>query len=80
MMAAPIVLVPASLLPFKAVWLDIMEDFGAGDVLLIVPTARASVRRAYEQVGRSFLSAGYSVTTLAAERFHAYCQTFPDSS
>ena len=80
MKAAPIVLVPANLLPFKAVWLDIVEDFGAGDVLLIVPTARAGVRRAVEQVGRSFLSAGYSVTTIAAERFRAYCQTVPDGS
>ena len=80
MMAAPIVLIPASLLPFKAVWLDIVQDCGAGDVLLIVPTARADVRHAFEQVGRSFLNAGYSVTTIAAERFRAYCQTFPDGS
>ena len=56
----------------------IVQDFGAGDVLLIMPTARAGVRRAFEQVGRSFLSAGYSVTTIAAQRFRAYCQTFPD--
>jgi hypothetical protein len=47
--------------------------------MLIVPTARAGVR-SVEQVGHSFLSAGYSITTIAAKRFHAYCQTFPDGS
>ncbi len=73
-----IALMPASLLPFKAVWEDIMRDLGEGEVLLIVPTARAVVRQACEQLGRSFLTAGYSVTTISAERFRAYCQTYPD--
>ncbi len=73
-----IVLVPASVLPFKAVWQDIVREFGEGEVLLIVPTAHAVVRQAYEQIGRSFLSAGYSVTIISAERFRAYCQTSSD--
>ncbi len=70
-----IVLVPASLLPFKAVWQELMHDLGAYAVLIILPTAPASVRTAFERVGRSFVKAGYDVTTMSAERFRAYCQT-----
>lgn len=75
---AHIVLVPASLLPFKAVWLTIVRDLDATDILLILPTTPDFVRRAFERVARSFLQAGYSVTILSAERFREYCATFPD--
>jgi hypothetical protein len=72
---APIVLIPARLLPLKPVWMGIVDELGQNDILLILPTSRDFVRRAFEHVGRSFHTAGYCVTTMSAERLLSYCQT-----
>lgn len=76
----PVVLVPAHLLPLKPVWMEIGQELGEHDVLLILPTARDAVRRACEQVGRTFSTAGYCVTTISVERVLAYCQTVLDGA
>ncbi len=62
---------------YKAVWRGLLHDLGAYAVLIILPTAPASVRTAFERVGRSFVKAGYDVTTMSAERFRAYCHDQP---
>ena len=72
-----IALVPANLLPYKAMWRRLLHDLGAYAVLIILPTAPASVRTAFERVGRSFVKAGYDVTTMSAERFRAYYHDQP---
>ncbi len=78
--ATPLVLVPANLLPLKAFWIGIVYELGENDRLLILPTARAAVRRACAHVGRSFRTAGSCVTTVSAERLLADCQTVLDNS
>lgn len=76
----PIVLLPARLLPLKPMWMDIVDELGEHDILLILPTSREFVRRAFERIGRSFHTAGYCVTTITAERLVAYCQTVLDDA
>ena len=77
---SPIVLVPASLLPLKPVWMEIVHELGEHDLLLVLPTAREAGRRAFEQVGHTFNTAGYCVTTISVERVLAYCQTVLDGA
>ena len=74
-------LVPASLLSLKPVWMDIVRALGEKDLLLILPSAPdATLRRAFEQVGHSFRRAGYCVTTISAERLRGYDQTVLNGS
>ena len=64
-----IVLVPASLLPFKKQWQALANNLPDGSVLLCSRMTNPRQRNLVARIATQLKSRGHLVTTLAAERF-----------
>ena len=70
-------IVPASLLPHQAAYQRYANRLPRGQVLLIVPRASPSSRRALAKVAASLEASGRRVRTLPVERFRAAAPPAP---
>ena len=61
-----LVLVPASLLPFKAAWQQIANELPTGSALIILSSSNNPHSQAAEKIVASFEALGWAVTTLPA--------------
>ena len=64
-----LVLVPASLLPFKEQWQEVANSKGGEHVLIVLPTLEQRSRKVVEQVATQLREQGHAVTMLPAEQF-----------
>ena len=64
-----ITLVPASLLPFKAQWQQLVGGVSSREALFIVPEGETLLRRTMRQLVPQLRASGRHVTTLPAKRF-----------
>ncbi|MGI8550620.1 MAG: hypothetical protein ACR2PL_07475 [Dehalococcoidia bacterium] len=62
-------LVPASLLPFKAQWQEVANRQGHDSLLVCLPKNEGRARKALEAATVLLRAKGFTVTTIAAERF-----------
>jgi hypothetical protein len=63
-----VVLIPASLLPFKLQWQQIADDLPSGSALIIVPTAGSPQSEAAAKIAAGFAAMGRSVNLLPASK------------
>ena len=62
-------LVPASLLPLKEQWQEVVNSKAGEHVLIVLPRLEKRSRRVVEQVATQLREKGHTVTMLAAEEF-----------
>jgi hypothetical protein len=61
-----LVLVPASLLSFKAQWQQMANELPVGSALIVLPSPDSRQREAVERIAASFEAMGRAVKTLPA--------------
>jgi hypothetical protein len=61
-----LVLVPASLLSFKAAWQQLANELPVGSTLIVLPSSGSLQSEAVEKIAASFEALGWAVTTLPA--------------
>ena len=64
-----LVLVPASLLPFKEQWQEVANSKAGEHVLIILPQVENRPRTVLQRVAAQLREHGHVVTTLSAEEF-----------
>ena len=64
-----LVLVPASLLPFKEQWQEVANSKAGEHVLIILPKVENRPRTVLQRVAAQLREHGHVVTTLSAEEF-----------
>lgn len=62
-----IVIVPASMLPFKDKWEEVVNALPSGSVLIYHSSTNAQQRKILDYVERSFRAKGHAVTNFAIE-------------
>jgi hypothetical protein len=66
---ANIALVPASLLPYKAVWQAVANELPEGAILVCLPPAHTATTGVLTRAITALRAHGYRVTIVPAERF-----------
>ncbi|MDP9370938.1 MAG: hypothetical protein M3Q65_00465 [Chloroflexota bacterium] len=61
-------LVPASLLPFKERWQQLMAELPAGDVLMILPAGTDQLRGILHTLAPALRARGRRVTTISTSQ------------
>ena len=64
-----LVLMPASLLPFKEQWQEVANSRAGEQVLIILPKVENRPRTVLQRVAAQLREQGHAVTTLSAEEF-----------
>ncbi len=60
-------LVPASLLPYKEQWQQLVDQLPDGTTLIVLPVAESPQRTTLQMVARGLRAKGQSVTTVQAD-------------